>query len=348
MPEDILISADSHVMEPHDLWSTRLPEHMRDAIPQFKPAVVGEGFQAHPGGSDPQERLKEMAQDGVSAEVLYPTLGLRLFGLEDAAIQEACFRIYNEWLVDYCRVAGDQLVGLAAISAYNVEHAVTEMEQTRRAGLRGAILWQAPPDGLPLYSEHYDPIWSAAEDLDMPIHVHIITGFSRHAYHQPPAGMERIETQRQTTNWKLLEAANALYDLVGYGILARHPKLRVASVENEIGWLPFFVQQWDYYSGGKPGTTPNPLLQGELPSFYVQRQVYATFFNDPAGGHNLEWWGQDNCMWSSDYPHPNSTWPNSRKVIERDLGRLPAGVRAKLTSGNVSRLYGIKLPAGVA
>ena len=77
---EVIISADSHVMEPPDLWSKALSSRFGDQAPSFPPHKVGEGFQHHPGGQKPHERVKEMAQDGVSAEVLYPTLGLRLFG----------------------------------------------------------------------------------------------------------------------------------------------------------------------------------------------------------------------------------------------------------------------------
>src|SRR5262249_55953418 len=86
---ELIIPPDSHVMEPHDLGSTRLPKALRDVAPTYRAPKVGEGFQAHPGGTDPHERLKEMATDGVSAEVLYPTLGLGQFGLDDATLQEA-------------------------------------------------------------------------------------------------------------------------------------------------------------------------------------------------------------------------------------------------------------------
>jgi hypothetical protein len=81
------------------------------------------------------------------------------------------------------------------------------------------------------------------------------------------------------------------------------------------------------------------------PSFYANRQVYATFFNDAVGGHNMGWgWGENNLMWSNDYPHANSTWPNSFKVIERDLANLSPAVRAKIVRENVAKLYDLKIP----
>src|SRR6266508_2030285 len=114
----VLISADSHVSEAGDLWTTRVPAKFRDAAPSFpsRRDRAGTGrFEEKTGGYDPNERLKEMATDGVSAEVLYPTLGLRLFGLDDAELQEACFRAYNDWIIEYCSVAPDRLVGVGCI-----------------------------------------------------------------------------------------------------------------------------------------------------------------------------------------------------------------------------------------
>src|ERR1051325_740433 len=96
---EILISADSHVMEPHDLWEKGVPEALRADAPRFKPIPVGESFQRHPGGQDPNARIKEMETDGLSAEVLYPTLALSLFALDDARMQEACFPGFQTWPV---------------------------------------------------------------------------------------------------------------------------------------------------------------------------------------------------------------------------------------------------------
>ncbi|HEX9192543.1 MAG TPA: hypothetical protein VF871_02140, partial [Burkholderiales bacterium] len=102
--DGIIISADSHVMEPVDLWKKGVPEKYREAAPVFPPHKLGEGFQRREGGSDPNARIREMEVDGLSAEVLYPTLLLGLYALHDAGLQEACFRLYNDWLIEYCSV----------------------------------------------------------------------------------------------------------------------------------------------------------------------------------------------------------------------------------------------------
>jgi uncharacterized protein len=342
---EVLISADSHVSEDGDLWYSRLPAKFKEAAPRFNTNREGGTgrFEGKSGGWDPSERLKEMALDGVSAEVLYPTLGLRLFGLDDAELQEACFRVYNDWLIEYCAVAPERLVGIGCVSVYNIDNAIAELQRCKENNLAGALIWQAPHPDLPFTSNHYDRLWAAAQELDMPMHFHILTG---HNYSKAGFGSRAgAEHYRGSVNLKTFDAVTLFFDLIFYGTLERYPKLKVVNVENEIGWIPFFLQQWDYYFRRFRDTNPPPIEHA--PSEYFMRQAYVTFFDDASGGHNFNWWGVDNCMWSNDYPHPNSTWPNSRQVIERDLGHLPADVRRKLVCDNVARLYNLKVPAPV-
>lgn len=341
MADEVLISADSHVSEAGDLWVSRVPARFKDVAPRFRMRdSTGDGrFEEKTGGWDPHQRVKEMAQDGVSAEVLYPTSGLTLFSLEDPELQEACFGAYNDWLIEYCAAAPDRLWGIACIPIYDVDHAVAELERCRRNGLRGSLIWQAPHPDLPFSSAHYEKFWAASQDLDMPVNFHILTGFN---YSQGGGRPPGVEHYRGSVNLKTFDAANLFFDLIFYGVLERFPRLKIVNVENEIGWIPFFLQQWDYYYRRFRDTNPPPIEM--QPSEYFNRQMYVTFFDDAVGGHNLGWWGADNAMWSNDYPHPNSTWPNSRAVIERDLGHLDPATRRKLVCDNVARLYGLPIP----
>ena len=338
MTAQLLVSADSHVMEPVDLWRKRVPEKYREAAPLFPPHKLGEGFQQREGGHDPDARIREMEIDGLSAEVLYPTLLLGLFAQADAGLQQACFRAYNDWLIDYCSAEPKRLIGVPAISVYDIDHAVAELTRCRKAGLHGALVWQAPHRDLPFTSDHYDRLWAAAQDLAAPVSMHILTG---HSYH----GRERKDGEhyRGSVNLKLMDAINAIYDFIFYGVLERFPKLKLVTVENEAGWLPFIVQQWDYYYRRFREKKPVPMTRP--PSEYVRAQVFSCFFNDAVCGHNLAWWGEDNVMWSNDYPHWNSTWPNSLKVIRRDLGHLSAETQRKVLEGNVCQLYGLDIAA---
>lgn len=332
--KEIIISADSHIMEPTDLWEKRLPGPFRDRAPKFPPRnSAGE----KPGGHDPKARLEEMAVDGVTAEVLYPTLGLSLFAMEDPETQEAAFRVANDWLIEYCRVAPGRLVGIPMISMYNVRNAVKELERCKKEGLVGALIWQVPPENLSFTTDHYDPFWEAAQELNMPVNLHILTGFNYSRFKR-----EGLEVYRCSVNRKLTDTANTLFDIVFSGVLERYPRLKIVLVENEVAWIPFYVHEWDkYYQRHSPR---HPISISKLPSEYVNRQVYATFFSDPTGGRLLDWWGADTCMWSNDYPHAASTWPHSREVIARELGHLPPEVFRKVVRENVIGLYDLKVP----
>ena len=170
--DEVLISSDSHVIEPAGLWKENLPKAFRDLVPDLGGARRNDA----PGGMDKSERVNEMTRDGVSAEVLYPTHGLKTLVLGDRDLEEACARVYNDWLMDYCSAAPDRLIGLALLSTYRIEAAVAELERCRNGGMAGVMVWQVPAPELPFTSRHYDPLWARAQDLDMPISLHILSG----------------------------------------------------------------------------------------------------------------------------------------------------------------------------
>ena len=329
---ELIISADSHVIEPHNLWAERLPPSLRGQAPHYTPHS---GFQAHDGGANPTTRVKEMAMDGVSGEVLYASLAMNQFGLTDAALQEACFRVYNDWLIEYCSHVPDRLFGLGLISTYRIDNAIEEVKRCKKAGMRGVMIWQVPPEELSFATKHYEKFWATCQELQMPVSLHILTGI--------PYGPSLGETSSDVVlrlswvvNMKLLHISNSLLQIIASGVLERFPRLKIVLVETEVSWLPYVISQWDRYllKGNKhAGQMTMP------PSAYFNRQVYATFFNDPPIRILFNEWGTDNCMWSNDFPHKNSTWPKSREVIARDLGRLPDASRAKLLQENVVRLY---------
>jgi predicted TIM-barrel fold metal-dependent hydrolase len=137
-------------------------------------------------------------------------------------------------------------------------------------------------------------------------------------------------------------------DLFAWGILERHPRLRIVIAESGVGWVPWVVEELDYrhwrlweakeYWADKGGI-PHQMKPSEL----FKRQVYATFQQSPTAMRLLEFYGEDKLLWASDYPHPDSIWPNSRKVIEQTMGHLPPETVRKLTSGNAAKLYGLDI-----
>ena len=214
MPGYKIYSADSHVSEPGDLWLQRIDEAFRFRAPRLESRERNgrsedffcyEGFPPHPvsiglgaaargdaaafraagkgyrdalaGGWDPVERLKDQDYDGVEGEVLYTTLGFRLFWLEHAGLQRACFRVYNDWLAEFCSHSPHRLVGLALISLYDIEAARAELRRASSLGHRGAMIWLSPPAGAPSYSSTvYDPFWAEAQELGLPLVLHENTG----------------------------------------------------------------------------------------------------------------------------------------------------------------------------
>ena len=204
MPEYKLISADSHVSEPPDLWKTRVEAKYRERAPQlmvnppgkegayfhyegFGPHPIGIGLgagkspeelkefltkatyaDARPGGWDPAERAKDNALDGVEADVLYTTLGFRIFWLKDPELQADCFRVYNDWLAEFVSYDKKHMAGLPMISLYDPKAGARELERCAKMGLKGAMIWCSPPESQPYSSDIYDPFWAAAQELKMP------------------------------------------------------------------------------------------------------------------------------------------------------------------------------------
>ena len=376
MAELQLISSDSHVSEPSDLWVERLDIKYRDRAPrvvlnpegQEGAYFVYEGYPPHnlaiglgagrtpeelaaflktgtyadarPGGWDPAQRLPDMELDGVEAEVLYTTLGFRLFWLKDAGLQRACFRVYNDWLAAYCSYAPKRLKGLALISLYDPKEGAQELERCAKLGLKGAMIWCSPPADQPYSSEIYDPFWAAAQDLDMPVSLHAITGMERIPWEY---GAEQ-RAMRSTVTPHEIEKSFSI--LILSGVLERFPRLKIVSAENNCGWLPYYLQRMDrgFARFGPSGTvTPWPTKLTLKPSEYFRRQMYCTFIDDSFGVASRHWIGVDNVMWSSDYPHTASTWPHSRDIIARDFKDVSEVEKRKIVRENVAQLYGFDL-----
>jgi uncharacterized protein len=361
-----VISADSHVVEPADLWETRLDKKYRDQAPKvirtekglwvivapggiaFPAAAMfaagkrgeqlrehmGKGYEAsRPSGWDPTERAKDQDIDGVLAEVLYTSNGLPLFGLEDADLQYACFRVFNDWLAEYCAANPKRLMGVALISLRDIPAGIAELERCAKMGLRGAMISNHP---LQTYdSPVYNPFWQAASELGMPISLHIITSTKK----QSLGSFTGSNTTTLQIEYVFETQCSLALMLMG-GVLERYPNLRLVSTENDIGWMPYFLHRLDHNYELGAATRNLPPLK---PSEYARRQLWATFQDDPCGVALYKMFGEDNFMWASDFPHSDSTWPHSQAVIAQNFASIPPPVIQKIVADNAVRLYGIEL-----
>ncbi|HEX2174061.1 MAG TPA: amidohydrolase family protein [Dehalococcoidia bacterium] len=371
MPKSV-ISADSHMLEPGDLWVQRLPAQYRDRAPRVYfdegtkswlfgcegiapiPAAAlfaaGKSDQeladhqkagldaARPGGWDPAERLKDMAIDHVEAEVLYTSLAFNLFWITDAQFQAACFRVYNDWLAEFCSYAPDRLVGLGLISCYDIDGAVAELRRIRNQGLKGAMIWCSPPEEMSYAGWYHDPFWAAAQDLDMPISLHILTGQAKASRGLAATATDNRFVRLSTSTYEIQQS---LAEMIFTGVFERFPRLKIVSAENHIGWIPFFLQRADGSWTRFRYVEKSDLTM--LPSEYFRRNIWATFIKDRAGLHSIDLIGADNIMWSSDYPHTASTWPRSLAVIEEEFAGIPEDVKAKVCRDNAAKLYDFDL-----
>ena len=331
------ISADSHMTEPPDLWEKRLPPAFRDRAPRFGNAVSS-GPNVRAGGWDPYERLKDQAYDGISAEVLYPTRGTAGWVTGDPELDEACCRVYNDWLIEFCSVAPHRFWGLAMIALWNIDHAVRELERCRKAGLRGAAIGLAPPDDLLYGSEHYERFWAACQDLRMSVNMHIISGPGRIKF-SPQQRSGLMPDGAMGHKWECMKAAG---NMIAAGVFERYPGLNLVAAEAGVGWIPFFAQEFDYYQMSFPPSAMGLGRQREIPrppSEYIYRNVYGAFIQDLVGCKLLPEYGADTFMWSNDYPHSACIWPGATKFIAQDLGHVDAKTRAKVLALNAARLY---------
>jgi predicted TIM-barrel fold metal-dependent hydrolase len=208
--------------------------------------------------------------------------------------------------------------------------------------MRGAMIWGAPPEERPYSDPSYDPFWRAASETRLPVSLHIIASRGRRT-----VGVGDKTLGAATVNpglWYstvLHEIQESLATLVFGGVLARFPKLRIVSAENDVGWLPHFIYRMDhaYEKWGNLWTDDNPLR----PSEYMRRQVWATFQDDPIGPRTHDIFGAENYMWASDFPHSDSTFPESRAFIEKNFAGVPEPVRQHIVYDNAVSLYEMDL-----
>jgi predicted TIM-barrel fold metal-dependent hydrolase len=318
------------------------------------------------GSYDPHARLADMDTDGLDAEVLYPGPlsglggGGTIASIVDDQLRHACIRAYNDWLADFCAVAPDRLVGMALVRIEEPSFAVAELERAAGLGLRAAIINGMPDTagGPPLFSAQYEPFWALAEDLDIPLSLHILLARSTIPLTEAAArdaeqvgqadGLQSILNHvgsgtgvfETYMTMMCLDMAEPLGLLIFSGLLERHPKLRFALAECGIGWIPFTLERMDAiyhkHRNWMRSIVPRP------PSEYFHDHFCATFQDDDESGLRCRHiTGVDNLMWASDYPHTDTTFPYSHQVVDRlfATAEVPADERARICAGNARRFY---------
>jgi predicted TIM-barrel fold metal-dependent hydrolase len=290
-----------------------------------------------PGHTDALERVKDMDQDGVQSSVTYCEVSaFRYLYLLKSGAREAT-RAFNQTLTEWASAAPDRLIINHQVPVHDIESAVAEVRHAADSGCKSLQLPVFPVElGLPDYWDaRYDPLWAAVQETGLPICLHIglntqLDGLAR----RDPTPQKGIFVPMTP-----LTSAEALGMWVLTGVLERFPELKVVFVEPGIGWVSWWLyivddmmtrQDYEY-----PGLK-------ELPSHYFRRNISLTFVDEPdVLRHAHDRIGVENVMWSSDYPHPVSSWPNSQQIAAELFADSPDHERELVLSGNAARVWNL-------
>jgi predicted TIM-barrel fold metal-dependent hydrolase len=364
----LCISADSHIVEPAEFFEPLVKmfgeeaPHIVTPNPEESPRLyLGEGKfglpvagflqqdvdftspqaresmklgykLARPGCYDTAERLNDQDFDGIDAEVLYPSMLFNVYQIPNLDIVKTTFSLYNDWIAEYCNPQSARLFALGSVQLFDLDQAVAEMERCKQMAHVGVCIpATAPPDHL--YSDPwYDRFWAAAQDLKMPLNMHIFTAAT------PNHGLaDRQPSSRANGPMAFAGAGMTICDLIQSGVCERFPDLKFVITEFETGWVAHLLRRldWAFVRGG--GTRTSGLSM--LPSAYWRRNFAITFEDDPLGIMTRDFIGAETMLWGNDYPHGDSVFPHSQQVLGEIMTDCSPEERWQMTVKNVVDLY---------
>jgi len=356
-----LISADSHVNEPPDTFTTRVPAVMRDRAPRIERFDEGDAWviegvadpinfgmnacaglspdqmkgwarfeDIRAGGYDPAARLDEMDRDGVDAEMLYPTPRLlqAIIANPDPSYRETMARAYNDWISEFVEHAPERFGGLAILPNCGAEPAVAEIDRVLdRPGMRGVVMGCYPNGTLAPQPED-DKVWGALSERRVPLGIHVSLSLAMPAAHRaklPGYG-------------RFFDAPNRMVEMIFDGMFDRFPELAVVFAEVDFGWVPYAKEQIDNnYQRLEP---VSHFGLDRPPSEYMEAHFHFSYMTDTFGIRNRHDVGVERVLWSSDYPHISTDWPASWRTIQAAFSGVPPDERHLILAGNAARLYG--------
>ena len=366
-----IIDADAHVYEPPGVWQERVPAALRARAPKVVRTATGDvwtfndgerernvglmaaagasylGFRpsgltyddVRPGNYEPRARLADMDADGIAAQLLYPSVceeGARIFG-DDRALQLACVRAYNEWVRDFCATSPARLFAHAVIPATGTDDAVAELDWALREGFPGVLI-SLFPSGSAEPSAADDAFWARAQEARVPVALHIgsfhADGPVKKRRFDPLAVLPRAAVSKSGANTVPLVAR-----MIFSGLFERFTRLRALLVEANIGWIPAMLEQTDDMFLRYRWFTATSAALPTMPSRAFHRNFWATFMIDTVGIELRHRLNVDHLLWSTDYPHTGTDWPNSRVTIERVFRGVPQPEVKKMLHDNVKALY---------
>jgi predicted TIM-barrel fold metal-dependent hydrolase len=308
-----------------------------------------------PGCYDPAARLEDMDRAGVLASLCFPTLprfcGQLFMEASDREFGFVCLQAYNDWMIDeWCGTAPGRYIPLILIPMWDPALAVREMERCAEKGATAFAFSENPaPLGLPTIHDkdrYWEPVMAAANDLEMVVSMHV--GSSS----QVPKIAPDSPFMANLT-WGAMRTSGTMLSWLFSGLFQRYPNLKIALSEGEIGWIPYYLERaeqvldkqrhWVQRGAKFMDHASSDLDMVDLDTLDVRAlfrdHVFGCFIDDAHGIASIDEIGEDNIMCETDYPHSDSTWPDSIQVVKDRIGHLPPETQYKLLRGNAEKLY---------
>jgi len=305
-------------------------------------AFVAETGNARDGEWNSAVRTEVLEGEGVVAEVLFPNSGVPFGGFGESAQHElrgAGNRAYDRWLVDFALDAPGRRAALAMLTVHDLDATVAEIAWAREHGMKGVIIPTVPGAGLPPYYDTcYDPMWAACQDHELPVHIHGGSG-------TPDYGDYGAVSMLIYATETVYFAHRPLWFLIWGGVLERFPRMRLVFTESRADWIPSTLTYLDAIYSQRFFSHIRETVKLK-PSEYWERQCYvaASFMGPDESALRYEI-GLEKMMWGADFPHPEGTWPRTRKSLARCFRGVPAGEVCAILTDNPARMYGFDVDA---
>jgi predicted TIM-barrel fold metal-dependent hydrolase len=298
--------------------------------------------QMRPGCWQPSARLDDMTMNHVEASLAFPNYprfcGQIFLKAKDKDLARLCVEAYNDWQVEeWCAGSNGRLIPLCLVPLWDAELAAAEVRRNAARGVKAVAFSELPPWlGLAsIHSGYWDPFFAACAETATVVAMHIGSGTK--TINSSDDAPDAVQAVNMFAN-----SALSLIDFLFSGVLVRFPALKLLYAEAQIGWIPYVLERVDDVWDVHRGWSESQRNVSEPPSQYYYRQVVSCFFKDGVGVENLDRVGRDNIAFETDYPHQDSTWPNTHQVAKELFGQLDADTVHKIVRGNAIRFLGLE------
>jgi predicted TIM-barrel fold metal-dependent hydrolase len=368
-----IISADCHINEPPHVFD-EVPAALKDRAPKMmRGADGGDGWsfdgkapsrtfgieaiagqsaenqkmsglrfdQLLPGNHDGKAHAEDMTKDNVDVSVVYPAYSAQTYIMQDRELALACVKSYNNWVLgEFQSAAPGRLVGLPLLPVDDgIEICTAELDRCLAAGAKAAFIPGSPRH--PYHSPYYAPLFARAEEANIPLTFH--RTFGGKSTEEDWDDFAEMQVSAGGTVWRFFSAIRHFTYLVYGGVFERHPNLKIVAGEVNFGWLAFWMQMMEQNFDVRDGLGDETLSAMKRPTDYMGKNLFVTVLDDEvgfqlAGQHQ---WMVDSALWSSDYPHSVSLWPNSKEALRKLCTDLSESQLNQIASENAAQVYGV-------